>query len=132
MGRGDRLWRFDLSKVRFREIEGGTLGACLPTEGGGEKEWKESRVRRRDVRSVGRVLDGACPRLLITSRGLLLLECLPSLEIRSISHGFLQEGLIRGFEDNMGRYRGKRRKFFFQEFFHSSKRFKNDDDIGRS
>lgn len=66
---------------RFREIGGGggrTLGACLPTEGGGgrgegrkeEERWKESPVTctaSRDVRSVGRVLDGACPRLLISS-----------------------------------------------------------------
>lgn len=82
------MWRFDLSKVDSgKSVEGGgrTLGACLPTEGGGgrgegrkeEERWKESPVTctaSRDVRSVGRVLDGACPRLLISSTVAKILE----------------------------------------------------------
>lgn len=74
---GDSISRKSIPGNR-RRGGGRTLGACLPTEGGGgrgegrkeEERWKESPVTctaSRDVRSVGRVLDGACPRLLISS-----------------------------------------------------------------
>lgn len=75
---------------RFREIGGGggEDAGRVSSDGGrrgegrgeGRKEeerWKESPVTctaSRDVRSVGRVLDGACPRLLISSTVAKILE----------------------------------------------------------